>query len=84
MNASEAKNHALALADWIKERGIDFEDAAPILAMTAGLIIGKQASVSPRERLASRIEEGVDIISAMIQVAATFEAELIKSRRLDV
>jgi argininosuccinate lyase len=71
MNAAETKARALKLADWLKAEGVDFDDAAPILAMTLGLIIGKQAQGAPEEH----VDKGVEIMSEMIRVAAIFEAK---------
>lgn len=69
MNVLEQKTIAIKMIDWLQAEGVPSDDAAPILAMTIGLIIGKQA------RDINRVEEGVSIMSKMITVAAMFEVK---------
>jgi hypothetical protein len=70
LTAEDQKKIALELADWLKAKGIDFDDAAPILAMTIGLIIGQQAKGTS----VPQVEKGCDIMHQMIRVAALFTA----------
>jgi hypothetical protein len=66
-----AKQRAIALSDWLQEEHIPFDDAAPILAMTIGMILGFQARGTTIERL----DEGIEIMRMMIRVSAVFEFE---------
>jgi hypothetical protein len=76
-NAVVAKQQAMKLAGWLQEQGISFDDAMPVLAMTMGLILGKQAQGRPE----AVIDEGVDIATAMVRVAAYFEAQQKPTRQ---
>lgn len=71
MDAVEGKKLAIEMADWLKGRGIDFDDAAPVMAMTLGLIVGAQARGNPSEE---NIRKGVEILRDMIMVSAVFKA----------
>ena len=81
MTAIESRAMALKLTDWLKAEGIDFEDAPPVLAMVMGVILGRQCSHVPRDKLDEHLNEGIAIVSAMINVSASFEAELERERR---
>jgi hypothetical protein len=76
-NAIVAKTQALMLAGWLQEQGIGFDDAMPVLAMTMGLILGKQAQGKPT----TVVDEGVEIATAMVRVAAHFEAQQKPTRQ---
>jgi hypothetical protein len=79
--ATLAKNSNL-LIDWLREQGIKYDDAMPILAVTIGTILKIQCRGVPKDVHDSHLMQGIEIAHGMI-LASAFEmpqqaADLLK------
>jgi hypothetical protein len=70
------------LIDWLREQGIKYDNAMPVLGMTIGMILRLQCRGVPPEVRDAHLMQGVDIAYGFV-LAAAFEmpqqaADLLK------
>jgi hypothetical protein len=58
------------LIDWLREQGIKYDDAMPVLAVTIGTILKLQCRGIPKDVHDAHLMQGVEIAHGMMMAAA--------------
>jgi hypothetical protein len=64
------KKNSQSLIAWLKETGIAYDDALPVLATTVGMIIRQQCAGLPAEVREAHLWQGVNIAHGFVTATA--------------
>ena len=64
------KKHTQLLIEWMKETGIKYDEALPVLTTTVGMIIRQQCQGLPAEVREAHLMQGIEIAHGFVLATA--------------